>query len=140
MKLAAKLLFQYRVVVNGSSGIYRRCEERYIVIDDVTDIMKGVEEIFKIGKSKKHSCVNTDGNKVFIEFVGVRDYLLIEQECDENEFWYDFIVKKMPMENKKALTLSKSQIKKEIKEFFNSKTKPFVAVKEKNAHYNIHVN
>jgi hypothetical protein len=139
MKLAAKLLFQFRVVVNGSSGTNRQCEIRYIVIDNVINIDDSIEQLFVYGKKKNYSYINTDRNKVYFEFIGVMDYILMEEECDDNEFWYDFCGKKLPMENRKTLTKTKNIIKKEIKEYIISKTEPPVSSNEKNRYRNVHV-
>ena len=115
MRLALKLLYQFRVVINGSSGVFRRCEERYIVLDAPDGPLEAFEKFYKERKRRNHSYTSTDGHRVHCEFVGIIDYILLGTECCENEFWYDFFIKKLPMERKNVLTLSKSEIKTRIK-------------------------
>ncbi len=139
MKIALKLLFQFRVMVGKSAGVQRKCEERYIVIDNVHDISSTLDSVYSYAKKSERVYKNTDGNTVYHEFVGVIDYILMENECDDIEFWYDYTTRRLPMENKKAITMSKSTIKKKIKQYFLNKTKRFKEDKEANSHMNINM-
>ena len=139
MRIAFKLLFQFRVMVNGSPGTYRKCEERYVMIDDVDDCMKAVDQIYAYAKEKKHSYYNAGGNKVHFEFVGVIDFILMDIECEDNEVWYDYVTLKQPMENKAKLTISKSDIKKKIKQSFLRDKEPIRWNESKTSHTNIGV-
>jgi hypothetical protein len=116
MRLACKLLFQFRVIIGNSSGVFRKCEERYICINDIENVNDAIEKVFSYAQKANRTYVNPAGNKVHFEFVGVVDYILLEGECDDIEFWYDYTVRKLPMENKKSLVMNKSDIKKKIKQ------------------------
>lgn len=113
MRLAAKLLFQFRVMVDNSPGQMRVCEERYVTLP-CDDPLKAVDSLFEIARKANNSYINDEGNNVYFEFVGVQDYILIGSECAENEFWYNIVVRKTPMENKKKLTMDKRTMKKRI--------------------------
>jgi len=137
MRMAAKLLFQFRVIIDNSSGIYRKCEERYVVFDIVTDVYETLDRIYECAKNKNRSFKNCGGNKVYFEFVGISDYIIMGAECEENEFWYDFVVKKLPMENKKKLTMSKSEIKRKIKKKLANEDKPIISDERPKSFLNI---
>ena len=116
MQLALKLLFQFRVEINGSSGVFRKCEERYIVIENVENVVDTINNFYKTRKEWNHSFISTRGHKVYYEFIGVMDYILWGCEQSKGEFWYDYTIKKLPMENKSKLTMSKAELLKRIRE------------------------
>ncbi|MDO4627792.1 MAG: hypothetical protein Q4C70_01275 [Planctomycetia bacterium] len=114
-KLALKLLFQFRIPIDGDSGVYRRCEERYVMLNvqDGEDINQVIDQFYKKIKKEDYVYQNTNGDQVFFEFVGVMDYIVWDYR-EENEFWYDYRTRKLPMENKTKLTLSKRELKQKI--------------------------
>jgi hypothetical protein len=117
-KLALKLLYQFRVMVNNSPGTYRKCEERYVIKDIVDDDIEAtLDDFFANIKSSNHSFIDTYGHKVYCEFIGVMDYILLDEYNEE--VWYDYCIKRLPMENKKKIIISKSEIKKRIRRIHN---------------------
>jgi hypothetical protein len=101
-RYAAKLLFQFRVIVNGESGKRRTCEERIIVFE-----AGSAKEALALAKRRARSSQfryrNTDGNPVRFEFVGVLDLLKLGIECENDEVWYDIIERVLPSERKSKL-------------------------------------
>jgi hypothetical protein len=101
-RYAAKLLFQFRVVVNGASGKRRICEERTILLE-ADSARKALTLAKKAGSSAQYRYRNDEGNPVFFEFVGVRELLCLGAECETNEVWYDIRQLLYPMERKSKL-------------------------------------
>jgi hypothetical protein len=102
LRYAAKLLFQFRVVVNGHSGVRRRCEERIIIFCS-TSARAALSAAKKRGRSGQIRYKNSDGNPVFFEFIGVLDLLQLGLECEEDEVWYDIVERVRPMERRARL-------------------------------------
>jgi hypothetical protein len=101
-RYAAKLFFQFRVVINGESSKFRTVEELIVLIK--SDCAKSaLDKIKSIAKNKEYSYLNNDGNTVFYEFIGVIDLIQLGIECEKNEVWYEIKTKLKPMENKKRL-------------------------------------
>jgi hypothetical protein len=99
-RYAAKLLFQFRVVINDESSQFRTVEEMIVLIK--TDCAKSaLNEIKYSAKNKEFSYLNNDGNMVYYEFIGVMDLIQLGIECKKNEVWYEIKTKLKPMENKK---------------------------------------
>lgn len=96
-RYSAKLLFQWRVDVDGDSGVMRLCEERLVLIH-APDARKALALAKRKGKSAAFKCRNDFGDPLFFEFVGVLDLLQLGAECDEDEVWYDIVRRKLPME------------------------------------------
>lgn len=101
-RYAAKLFFQFRVVVNGDSGIRRLCEERMIVFW-AKSARSALAEAKRRGRAAQHRYRNDEGNPVHFEFVGVMDLLELGVECDSDEVWYDIVERVKPMERKAQL-------------------------------------
>jgi uncharacterized protein DUF4288 len=99
-RFAVKLLFQFRVMVNGSPGIRRLCEERLIVFKAKNE-RSALDKAKRRGKRSSFRFKNSDGNPVHFEYVGVLDFLELGVECDPDEVWYDLIYKVKPMERRK---------------------------------------
>jgi hypothetical protein len=101
-RYAAKLMFQFRVVVDGESGKRRTCEDRIIVIR-----AKSAESALlaakRHGKKSEISYSNDEGNPVHFEFVGVMDLLELGLECAENEVWYEIVDRLCPSERRSKL-------------------------------------
>jgi hypothetical protein len=101
-RFAAKLLFQYRVVVGGRSGKRRICEERIIVLR-ATSAKNALSQAKRKGSTCERTYVNSDGNPVYFEFVGVLDLLELGPECENDEVWYDIRTRVRPSERKSGL-------------------------------------
>lgn len=98
-KYSAKLLFQFRVVVNGDSGKRRTCEER-IVLLEAASAKEALRMANQRGKKCQYRYQNADGNPVNFEFVGVMDLLRLGPECEEDEVCYDTVERLLPLERK----------------------------------------
>ena len=98
-RYAAKLLFQFRVVIDGDSGKRRTCEERLIVITAESG-PKALSLAKRKGRKSQYRYKNGDGNPVHFEFIGIMDLLCLGTECDDDEVWYDIVERLLPMERK----------------------------------------
>ena len=98
-KYAAKLLFQYRVVVNGVSNKRRTVEERIIVIYAKT-AKDALIAIKKRASGCEFTFLNDDNNPVYFEFIGVIELVHLGIECDEDEVWYSIKNMITPMERR----------------------------------------
>src|SRR5271154_846934 len=96
-RFAASLLFQYRVTINGKSGIRRLCEKQIIQFK-AANAKVALLEAKSRAISKQHSYKNSDGNQVSFEFIGIRDLLCLDPECEPDEVWYQIIEMVKPME------------------------------------------
>ncbi len=101
-RYAAKLFFQFRVVINGESSKFRTVEERIVLIKS-DSAKSALNKVKRSAKRKEFSYRNNDGNMVFYEFIGVIDLMQLGIECEKNEVWYEIKTKLKPMENKKKL-------------------------------------
>lgn len=109
MKYAAKLLFQYRVEIDGESNKRRLCEER-IVLFESSNARQALVKAKRRGKEEESDFVNDDGNVVSIEFVGVVELIQLGIECNEDEVWYELKERMMPMERKAKLIPSEGDL------------------------------
>jgi hypothetical protein len=96
-RYAAKLMFQFRVVIDGDSGQRRTCEERIVLIDAMS-ARKALREAQRRGKKAQFHFQNTDGNPVYFEFIGVMDLQELGIECADGEVWYDIVERLLPSE------------------------------------------
>lgn len=108
-RYSAKLLFQFKVVINNNFGKRRVCEERIIVFYCETPELAFVE-MNKRGKQEEFDYINNDGNPVFFEFIGIQDLLELGVETREDEVWYDIKEYLMPMERKNKLIPNKNKL------------------------------
>lgn len=99
---AAKFLFQFRVMVDGSPGKCRLCEERIIKFS-ATDGRAALREAKRRGRLAQHHYKNSDGNPVFFEFVGILELLRLDPVCEPDEVWYEITNRINPMERKTAI-------------------------------------
>jgi len=108
-RYAAKLLFQFRVVIDGVSNKRRTCEERIILFEALSAKL-ALEAAKKRGKSEEHNFENNDGNVVYFEFIGVRDLMELGIESDKDEVWYEIKEHLLPMERKTKLLPPEKQL------------------------------
>ncbi|WP_444925298.1 DUF4288 domain-containing protein [Microbulbifer sp. TRSA002] len=101
-RYAAKLLFQYRVHIDGEDNKRRTCEERIINIG-AEDPEVALKKVKSYGKSEQHNYRNSDGNKVYFEFVGVMDMMHLGNEAEKEEVWYEIKEYLTPKERKEKL-------------------------------------
>src|SRR5437660_4713800 len=87
-RYAARLLFQFRVMVNGNPGVRRLCEDRIIVLRAI-GARSALAKAQARGKAAEYHHPNADGTPVFFEFVGVTDLLELGVECGSDEAWYE---------------------------------------------------
>jgi len=109
LRYAAKLLFQYRVVVDGQSNVMRTCEERIILLEAPT-ARAALALAKKHGRKAQHRYKNNEGGLVHFEFVGLMDLLHLGVECEEGEVWYDITQRKLPMERASSLLPKESEL------------------------------
>lgn len=108
-RYAAKLLFQYRVVVNGKASSRRVCEERVILFKAASD-QKALSYAKKKGHRAENTYRNLQGDRVAFEFVGVRDIIQLGYECNPDEAWYDIKEMVSPMERRAQLIPSDQRL------------------------------
>ena len=101
-RFAAKLLFQFRVMIGNDPGKRRICEERIVVIEAVS-AKTALAEAKRIGRKGRLKYRNTDGNEVHFEFIGVLELMHLGPECEPNEVWYEIKEMLTPMERAKKI-------------------------------------
>lgn len=101
-RYAARLLFQFRVVVNGHAGVRRLCEDRIIVVR-ASGARSALAKARAHARAAEYHYRNSSGSPVFFEFVGVTDLLELGMECGPDEVWYDIVQKVKPMERRRKL-------------------------------------
>ena len=101
-RYAAKLLFQFLVLVDGSPGVRRTCEERVITFS-ATHAQAALRESKRRGRAAQHRYKNNDGNPVRFEFVGVLELLRLDPACEDDEVWYDITERVRPMERRTSI-------------------------------------
>jgi uncharacterized protein DUF4288 len=94
-RYSAKLLFQFRVVVDGESSKMRTCEERIILIN-AASARQALRQAKRKGAKGEFDYTNTDGNPVYFEFLGVMDLIELGIECSHGEVWYDIVSRLLP--------------------------------------------
>ena len=108
-RYSAKLLFQFRVVVNDHSGRRRLCEERIVLLNARTS-PSALKKADRRGKAAEYTYKNDDGNTVYFEYIGILELLLLGNECEQDEVWYDIRERVLPMENRDQLIPPKSEL------------------------------
>jgi hypothetical protein len=101
-RYAAKLLFQFRVKVNGDPGKRRLCEER-IINFSARSPREALRKAKQRGTKGEHSYKNSDGNTVAFEFVGIMDLMSLGVEAEADEVWYDIREHLLPMERRQKI-------------------------------------
>ncbi len=98
-RYAAKLLFQFRVIIAGDSGKRRICEARIILLK-ATSGKVALAKAKQKGRKSQHNYKNSEGNLVRFEFVGVVELLCLDPACDQDEVWYDIVELLLPSERR----------------------------------------
>jgi hypothetical protein len=101
-RYAAHLLFQFRVMVDGSPGIRRTCEERVINFSAANG-RAALRDAKRRGRAARNRWKNSDGNFVHFEFVGVLELLCLETACEPDEVWYEITERVRPMERRASI-------------------------------------
>src|SRR5262245_50355553 len=101
-RFAAKLLFQFRVEIDGDSGKRRTCEER-IINFSARSSRDALRKAKRRGQSGEYTYKNSDGNTVSFEFVGIMDLLDLGWEVEAGEVWYDIRERLLPMERRRKI-------------------------------------
>src|SRR5262245_26087844 len=108
-RYAAKLLFQYRVMVDGAPGVRRLCEERVITFS-AAHARAALREARRRGRAARHRYRNGDGNPVHFELVGVLELLRLDTTCEPDEVWYDMKWRVRPMERRASILPPESSL------------------------------
>jgi hypothetical protein len=108
-RYSAELLFQYRVMVDGSPGKRRLCEKR-IIHFRAPDGRSALTYAKRRGREAQHHYRNNEGNLVFFDFVGIRDLINCDPACEPDEVWYETVEMVTPMERRKQLIPPESQL------------------------------
>jgi hypothetical protein len=108
-RYAAKLLFQFRVMVDGDSGKRRLCEERTVLISS-SEGHAALREAKRKGKLAQYKYKNNEGWPVHFEFVGVLELLCLDPGCGVDEVWYEIVERILPMEKKHRLIPSEKKL------------------------------
>jgi len=98
-RFSAKLLFEFRVSLDGVVGRRRICEERIIVLH-ARSAQAALAQANRRGKKRETRYRNSDGNPVHFAFIGVMELLHLGLECEPDEVWYDIVERLTPSERK----------------------------------------
>jgi hypothetical protein len=107
-RFAAKLLFQFRVGPRARSR-RRLCEERTVLFR-ANSPKQALSKAKRAGKAAQLTYVNSDGQTVYFEFVGVMDLLHLGRECNQDEVWYEVKELVKPMERRAKLARSDTEL------------------------------
>jgi len=108
-RYAAKLLFQYRVVVDGSPGARRTCEERIVTLS-AAHARAALRDAKRRGRAAQHRYKNRDGHPVHFEFVGVLELLRLDPACERDEVWYEIAERVRPSERRASIIPPESRL------------------------------
>lgn len=108
-RYAAKLLFQFRVVVDGESNKRRPCEERIVTIR-CCSARQALRIAQKRGHCEQFDYINSADNPVYYEFIGVLELMCLERDCKEDEVWYELREMLTPMERRDSLLPEEDQL------------------------------
>jgi hypothetical protein len=101
-RYVAKLLFQFRVMVDRVPNRRRRCEERIILIR-ASSPRGALAQAKRYGNRNNYTYDNTNGDDEHFEFLGVMDLLELGPECDKEEVWWDHVHRICPSEKRSRL-------------------------------------
>jgi Domain of unknown function (DUF4288) len=108
-RYAAKLLFQFRVVVSGEPGRMRIVEERIVLLSART-AKEVLRKAKTFGKEKEFNFINDSGDRVYFEFVGVLDLLELGLEVEKGEVWYEIKQMLLPMERRSRILPTEAKL------------------------------
>jgi hypothetical protein len=108
-RFAAKLLFQFRVVVGGKSSRRRICEERTVVFT-ASSAKGALAAARRKGRAAQYDYRNDENNPIYFEFVGVTAMQCLDPVCERDEVWYDVREWLSPMERKEAILPTDTQL------------------------------
>jgi hypothetical protein len=108
-RYSARLLFQFRVDLGADTGKRRLCEER-IVTYHAPSARAALAIAKRKAKQAEHDYENSEGNRVYFEFVGVMDLLELGCECERDEVWYEINERLLPMERRERLIPPEDQL------------------------------
>jgi len=108
-RYSARLLFQFRVVLNGDAGKRRLCEERIITFT-APQARAALSEAKRRGRAAQHTYTNCNGCPVHFEFVGLVELLCLDPQCDADEVWYHIVERVTPMERRASLIPPEDQL------------------------------
>ena len=108
-RYAAKLLFQFLVLVDRTPGIRRTCEERIIAFAAAHG-SAALREAKRRGRAAEYCYKNNDGNPVHFEFIGVLELLRLDPVCEPDEVWYDITEQVRPMERRASIIPPESRL------------------------------
>lgn len=100
-RYAAKLFFQYRVDLGTETGTRRICEER-IVVFKAASATSALSKAKRRGSEAAYDYDNDEGNRVYFEFIGVRELLSLDPECADDEVWYEIVKRVSPLERREV--------------------------------------
>ena len=101
-RFSVKLLFQFRVEVDGRADRFRTCEER-IICFKARSARAALAQARSRGKKAEFDYICTTGAKVKFQFVGVLDMTELSSICGPDEVWYDISRRLLPMERKSKI-------------------------------------
>ena len=108
-RYSAKLLFEFRVTVDGTPTTRRTCEERIIVVHAST-ARGALREAMRKGKKAQFRFRNTYGDPGHFRLVGVMDLLHLGLECEPDEVWYDIVERVRPSERRRRFIPSREKL------------------------------
>lgn len=105
---SAKLLFQWRPILNGISRRRRVCEVR-IVTYQADGAVSALKKAKQIGKGEQYT-EKKAGGEIAFEFVGVLELQDVSSAFSEGEVWSELVEMVEPMERKKSLIPDESDL------------------------------
>ena len=98
-RYAAKLLFQFNVLVDDVPAKRRFCEERIIHLP-ARSVRAALTKAKARGSKEQFRYLNSDGNPVHFEFIGVTDLIELGVVCAPDEVWYEIKERFLPSERR----------------------------------------
>jgi len=108
-RYAAKLLFQFRVMVAGSPGVRRLCEERIITLS-ARHGQAALQEAKRRGRAAQDRYKNIHGDPVHFELIGVLELLRLDPVCEADEVWYELTERVRPLERRASILPPSSRL------------------------------
>lgn len=100
-RYAARLLFQFRKVRNGTSDARRLCEHR-IIVTEARSPSAALNKMEARGRDEETD-YEQDGVQVFLEFVGVSELIELGVSLEDDEVWWEFFEALRPKERRADL-------------------------------------